>query len=252
MSQTLKLGRLASRHDPRTLKLARYLKADAMPAIPLSARWGNGIKDWLMLGNDKAGDCVFVTAFHMLMEWRKEHGIDLNPTDDEVLSLYSQLAGYDPARPSTDVGYNELDLLKYWQSTGIAGRPISAFVSVDTAELQHMRAAIYLFGAVFAGVTLTQRAMDEFNARKTWNQTNPWFGAGVLGGHAVPIVGYDANGFWCVTWGRLQYLTNEWWQKYGDEAWAALSYDWSAKEFNAPNGFDLNKLLTDLDVVKAT
>jgi hypothetical protein len=249
----LPMGRLASRPDKRTLKFARYLKTAVLPTIPDVYQSGKAIKDWLMLGNDKAGCCVFATAFHMVMNWLKEHGIDFTPTDVQVLALYSQLAGYDPATPSTDVGYNELDLLKYWQSTGIAGRrPISAFVSVDPAELQHMRTAIYLFGSVFAGVTLTQRAMDEFQAGMNWKETNPWFGGKrVLGGHAIPIVGYDANGFWCVTYGQLQYLTNEWWLKYGSEAWAVFSPDWADQNTVSPTAFDFLTLQTDLDAVKS-
>jgi len=245
------MGRLASKRDKRTLKFSRYLRT-ALPNIPDVYQSGRAVKDWLALGNLNAGDCVFATAFHMLMDWRKEHGIDFSPTDAQVLALYSQLAGYDPARPSTDVGYNELDLLKYWQSTGIAGRPISAFVSVDPSELQHIRTAIYLFGAVFAGVTLTQRAMDEFQDRDTWHQTAPWFGGKrVLGGHAIPLIGYDAKGFWCITWGRLQYLTNEWWTKYGDEAWAVLAHDWSDENTVSPTSFDFITLQTDLESVKS-
>lgn len=242
-----RLGRLAKRHDPRTLKLAKYFKTEALPQIPATCRWGQGVNDWLMLANDSVGDCTIAAALHMIMLWRKEHKIDFSPTDVDALALYEQFAGYDPAKPETDHGAVELDILKSWRNTGIAGKPITAFASIDATNLDHLRAATWLFGAVYVGANLTQCAMSEFQAGSPWSQTHPRFcGKKLLGGHAFPLIGYDKSGFLAVTWGKVQRLTEPWWLQYGDEAWAVISTDWATQALQAPCGFEIDALLRDL------
>jgi hypothetical protein len=251
MSQILKLGRLPKRNDTRTLKLTRYFKAKAVPSFPSTCRYGKSIKDWLMLGNDSAGNCTLASALHMIMLWRKEHEIDFLPSASDALSLYSQFAGYDPAKPDeTDQGAVELDILKAWRNTGIAGKQIAAFVDIDISNLDHMKAAIWLFGAIYVGVTLTQTAMDEASVDKDWSVTRPWkCKSKIVGGHAVPLIGYEQDRLISVTWGKEKGMTVPWWQEYGDEAWAVISTDWADKNLHAPNGFDLEALLEDLKTI---
>jgi len=250
MPKILKLGRLPKRHDRRTLKLSNYLKATDPIQFPPFYRWGAGIQDWRMLANDSLGNCTIASALHMMMLWRKEHGVDYLPLDSDAIALYREFAGYDPSRPETDGGAVELDILKSWRNTGIAGQKISAFVDVDVSNIDHMRAAVWLFGAVYVGVTLSQTAMDEFAAKHRWSVTRPWkCKSKIVGGHAVPIVGYDEEEFFSVSWGRLQRLTVPWWKTYGDEAWAVISPDWLDSNRKAPNGFDIESLVRDLATI---
>ncbi len=67
---------------------------------------------------------------------------------------------------------------------------------------------------------------------------------GSWGGHAVPVIAYDASGLTCITWGALKRMTWAFWDAYCDEAYACLSRDWAAAR--APSGFDWAALDADL------
>jgi hypothetical protein len=63
----------------------------------------------------------------------------------------------------------------------------------------------------------------------------------------VPLVAKRAN-FECVTWGRTQPMTAQFYTKYCDEAWAILSLE-MLKTGKSPEGFDLAQLQTDLNAL---
>ena len=67
-------------------------------------------------------------------------------------------------------------------------------------------------------------------------------GAGLVGGHCVPAVAYDARGVWVVSWGREYLLTWAAFGVYVTEAWAVLGPDWTSGGKPAPNGMDLASL----------
>jgi hypothetical protein len=73
---------------------------------------------------------------------------------------------------------------------------------------------------------------------------------GSWGGHAVPIVAYDARGLICITWGELMRMTWQFWNAYCDEAYGLLSPDWIAAG-KAPAGFDWQQLVADMGELKA-
>jgi len=249
----LKLGRTPVRHDSRTLKLAKYLSPILTP--PDSINWGQHIPSgsWGMMKNDLVGDCTCAGAGHMEMLWTSNASSLFIPTDDQILSAYSSITGYDASKTDeygnnpTDNGANELDVLKYWQRNGIAGRKIGAFVSINPQNLNHLKIATWLFGAVYTGANLTQADMDSFNEQKEWSPTSNDY----IGGHAFPIIGYDASGFGVVTWGAIQLATKEWVNTQLEEAYAVISPDWIANTGLAPSGFDIGRLITDLAAVQS-
>ena len=136
------------------------------------------------------------------------------------------------------------------RTVGVAGHQIQAWVQVDFTNLEHVRQAIYLFGHLSIGVNLPDLAMNQFGQGLPWDVTGEDDG-GIDGGHDVPIFGYGSQGFTCVTWGRLQQMGIPWFQKYVEEAYAAVSIDWLASSGLAPNRLDIDALVADLADLKA-
>ena len=58
----------------------------------------------------------------------------------------------------------------------------------------------------------------------------------------MPLVGYNATGPICVTWGALKQMTWEWWATYAEEAYALLSPDWLRATGTDPAGVDWARL----------
>jgi len=69
---------------------------------------------------------------------------------------------------------------------------------------------------------------------------------GSWGGHAVPVVAYDARGLTVVTWGALQTMTWTFWEAYCEEAYAIISNDYLTAQKETPAGFNLAQLQEDL------
>ncbi len=136
--------------------------------------------------------------------------------------------------------------MKYRKSTGLIDansnrHKIGAYLALEPGNTDHLLAALYLFGAVGIGIQFPNSAMDQFNAGKPWSVVQ---GAQIEGGHYIPLVAHRTY-LECVTWGRIQYMTMQFYQKYCDEAWAILSPE-MLNAGKSPEGFDLKQLQADL------
>lgn len=238
-----RLGKGAPRHDSRTLKLADYV-SPSLPAAPATHDWTGRVSGWGMYSNDTAGDCTIATSLNMVRCWSANGQLtQIALPDPLALEVYSTLSGYDPEDPTTDTGLIELDVLKYWKATGFGGHKISAFMSVNPQNLNEVRLAVWLFGGVYTGLQLPTAWQTEMG---TWSVVSgPDGKPGSWGGHAAPIVSFNAMGPTIVTWGGLQPMTWPAWTTYSDEAWALLSPDFFTAN-RAPNGFNLEQLERDL------
>jgi len=234
-----KLGKLAVRHDPRTLRLAKYLP-DVLPAFPPTCDWSSKVPAWNMLANDSVGDCTCASAGHMLMAWTANDSTEFVPTDSQIISAYSDITGYDPKTGTNDNGAVELDVLNYWRKKGIAGKKIQAYVKLEPGP-DHLKAACWLFGGVYIGVSLPVEAQNQ----TVWDVT-PGEKPGSWGGHAVPVVDYNSTGPVVITWGEKKQMTWPAYNSWCDEAYAVLSLDWTGPDNLTPNGFDLVQLISDL------
>jgi hypothetical protein len=249
-----KLGRLPAKFDSRTLKFERYVTT-ALPTPPAHLNWtspkGNKMS-WPMMVNNAIGDCTIAAAGHMVELWtRDETGVATIIPDAQIVSAYSAISGYDPVTGANDDGCALLDVMNYWQSTGIGGHKITGYMSVTPTNQIAIEQAMWLFGAVDLGINLPITAQNQTGAGLKW--AVPPGGAvgdgapGSWGGHSIPIVSYDQTGLLVVTWGALQFVTWPFLFTYCDEAYACLSQqDWLARGGNAPNGFNLAQLQADL------
>lgn len=245
----VRLGRNPKREDSRTMKLARYLASDVLPIIPPMMNWGTAVPDWKMFLNDALGDCTAAAAAHVILSHTANRNAPIILSDDDVLKVYEATGGYVPGDPSTDNGAVEIDVLNFWRNSGIGGHKILAYASIDTTNAAMVREAIYLFGAIYAGVRLPISAQNQ----DVWSVTDRTFAGGAApnswGGHAIPLVGHDTEAFSCVTWGAQKWMTEEWFRVYAEEAYALVSVDWSPPDGAAPNRFNLDQLKTDLNFI---
>jgi hypothetical protein len=237
----LPLGRRAAFHDPRTLRLADYIDAAVLlPEIPAEADWTGGVPSWPMYGNNSLGDCTLACVGHMIQAWTAAAGRPVTPEEAAMIAAYW-------ATGSGDDGRFEVDILNYWRNSGIAGDRLGSYAYLDAQNLDHVRAAIYLFGGVYTGIALPQSAQGQ----PVWDvvgdgKTGP-AAPGSWGGHAVPYLAYDGGGFKTVTWGSVLALTNAFHLAYCDELYVLISPDFlSAQAGNTPAGFDIAQLEADV------
>lgn len=246
---SIRLGKLAPVIDPRTLKLANYL-TPGLPPPPSICDWTAGITDWGVMANDRYGDCTIAAVGHLVMGWTQNNGSKVTIPDSAIISAYSAVSGFNPRTGANDNGAVELDVLNYWRKTGVGGHTLDAFATVDASNLDMIRQAVFLFGGVYIGVGLP----TAWQGKNLWdvygplnqraNQPGSW------GGHAIPILGYDADGFLVITWGGIIRMTNAAAVAYMDESYAPLSNDWIASNKAAANGIDMNTLAGDLKLVQ--
>lgn len=241
-----KLGKLSVREDPRTLMGVSYMRTVSPP--PSSVDWISNVPHWKMFANNQLGDCTCATAGHCIEQWTyNATNSETDLGDQDIISAYSAVTGYNPADPKTDQGANELDVLNYWRNSGIAGHKIAAYVKLDITNLAQIKQAVNLFGGVYVGIAMPLSAQTQVGS--VWDvDSSPNGKAGSWGGHAVHIGAYDGSSLTCITWGAPQKMTNAFWAAYVEEAYALVSVDFfnGAKD---PQGFDFPTLLADLQAV---
>jgi len=215
-----------------------------------------------MDGNDQYGDCVIADCAHQEMLRTANAGTIWIPTQLEVLAFYAQQQGYvgDPSNLAAIEGYlqnndnacDELTVIQYLQQTGWLGRKLDGHANLNPTQLDQVKWAVCIFGASRLGLNLPDSAMQQFG-------NGPWVpatNAKLDGGHDVPVVKYDGQYFYVVTWGALQPVDPSFFAaKYADgtpyleEAHVELALDWVNAAGTAPNNLDLAQLMADLSSV---
>lgn len=244
-----RLGKHAPKHDPRTLRLARYLPGSIAPA-PDQVDWSKkATLAWGMMGNDKLGDCTGAAAGHARQDWSSNNGTEDAISEADVVKFYSGSTGYDPNDPSTDQGGVELDVLNYFRKVGLAGVKIRAFVALDPKSQEHVKQSVFLFGGCYIGLALPESAQNQGT---TWTLAGGGdlgsIKPGSWGGHAVWVLGYDARWIYFISWGEIFKMSWSFWNAYCDEAYALLSDEWCTAA-GSPSKFDLAQLEADLGEV---
>jgi len=233
-----RLGRLPSDPHAPKLRLKHFLDASYAGTVPDVVDYAPPVTDLPTDGNDQLGDCTAAAAAHIEAAFSLfGQGTAVVPSNADVIKFYSGSTGYKPGSPSTDQGGDMLTVLKYWNKTGIAGHKIAAYFAVDPSDLDELRAAIYLFGAVYIGCNLPQSAQDAFDQGKVWDYTRK--GSAILGGHC--IAGHKAvkgGNLTISSWGGLAEVTPAFIAHYCDEIYAVVSQEW-VRNGVTPEGLDI-------------
>ena len=249
-----KLGKRIPRLDRRTLRFAKYV-TPALPAPPASVDWQDKVPptSWGMDGNDVVGDCTIAAAAHMIEAWT----FNAEPTTPVVLSTQDVEQDYFALTGGLDIGLDLLTVLNQWRKAGLAynaGKAdlIQAYAALQPGDKTQAQQAIALFCGGYIGLELPNFVVDSPDPL-----TIPWVvpPGGPVGplaapnpanGHAVPLVGYDADNVYIVTWGAVIPMSWGFYTAYSDEGYAVLSPDWIETSGESPAGFDMTQLEQDL------
>lgn len=223
-----RLGKLPPKIDGRTIKLSSILRYKLLPDLPteynLDAALG-GIEDNFMYGNDEYGNCVIAARGHQTLRFEKfEEGAQPPITDQEVIDQYLKETG------GLDMGLVLLNSLKEWRTNGwLAGGKlynIYAFASVDRFDHDEVKHCIHLLGGVNYGFRVYQAAIDQFDAGEAWDTVANQ--GSYLGGHGVYLYRFgrvesvNKLGPVCMTWGKRQQMTWDFWDEHTDEAYGIV------------------------------
>ena len=138
---------------------ARFVTAE-FPAIPDSYDLTAAAADPLaqMWGNDAVGDCMPVAIFRGSAVKLCAAGTYSRPyATDDVIAFYSGNTGYVKGDPSTDQGSDPVSALRYAAKNGLlpdGSHKIEGFFTLDGADPQEVRRAIWLFEGVIATAEL--------------------------------------------------------------------------------------------------
>ena len=236
--------------DPAKPKLMLATHRDTSFGVPSSVDYHSAVHgQWGMYLNDKIGDCTFAEVAHQIISSstyaRGFSGLPwpLIRTRD-VLNGYSAVSGYDPMTGANDTGCVVQDVLNYWRKTGVGQHRNVAFTSVNIGNPNELMHALYVFGSLDIGLQVPASAMSQFHSGLPWDAVAN--DGGILGGHCVEVVGYDADYLYVVTWGRVQRMTWAFWNAYVMEAWAVILPEWLNAKGTDPLGVDLYGLESDL------
>ena len=248
-----KLGKLAPKPHPKTLKMAKYFGANLLPspASKVFREYKTPPEAKQMFANDTLGDCTCAGAANLLILWTCHTGSVVIPTLDEVIAMYSAISGYNPQTGANDSGAAMTDALAYLQGTGLAGHKILAWGQIDQTNLQHRQVAVDLFGGTYVGVQLPGAAEQQFNDGENWEVTNSEDDQPV-GGHCIIHPGYGSEGGDYVTWAKWdQKASSAWETAFIDEEYCIITEDWlDAVTQKTPGGLDLATLQADLAALK--
>ena len=232
-------GRLPN--DPTRPRVTLRTHPGATLTPPPTVDWYSAVPSWGMLDNDTVGDCTAAAAGHLVdqLAWYAQNKTTAPTTAAEALTMYEAISGYIPGEPSTDVGATIQSALEYMQKTGIAGYELAAFAQIDNTNLALVQNCVALFGAVCAGLNVPASAIIQFDAGKPWTVPTTHSGGKIVGGHCVPIVGFDGTYLDVVTWGTTQKVALPFYTEYFDETWIGVFPQWLETTGSTPSGLNV-------------
>lgn len=244
--QDLKFGLLPG-HIPTGLRELPFYAAGALPkappkvAVPSVPAQSDGTP-WGMDGNDTFGDCGVAGADHGFMaiaSATSEISSENWPTADEVVQYY---LGY---TDGADTGVVLADFLKYVQAKQFFGHSVKAYAPVGVHDIPTLHFAVNAYGFAYTGIQVTSRMQQSYADGKPWDLDDLL--SPVVGGHCVPIVGYDSAHLYCITWGKVQAITHSAWHFMSTEAWAVISGEIAAR---GDDGRGINLAALEADLAK--
>lgn len=229
------------------LLFAKYLTPE-LPPPPTKVYWEYKIPEaaWGMFGNDTIGDCTCASIAHMIMMVTAHTGKLFIPEKKEIIKMYSEVSGYDPMTGRNDNGSDLPTVLNYWRDRGISGHKILQWGDISVNDVNAQKQAIHIFGATDDAVQLPDSAMRQIHDEEPWDIEHKYR---IIGGHSIPRFGYGSQGCTCVTWGKLQQGSWDWWIRFLMECCAVVTEDWIKADGLTPSGFNKDALIKDLKIL---
>jgi hypothetical protein len=239
-----KLGALPPQF-PGGLSDLTYYVAGSLPTPPATLTAPSppaGIADqygpWNILSNDTLGDCGVAGLQHaMEVDAVLVKETETWPTSAQAGEYYMKYTG------GVDGGVVLSQYLQYVRTHGYFGRYLYGYAPVKVSDVPTLQTATWMYGFVYTGVQIPQSAQEQFQNGQPWTVVN---GSSIEGGHCVPIVAYDDNYLYCITWGRIQAISYSWWHQFSTEAWCAIPGTIEGHNGDG-RGINLAALRADLD-----
>lgn len=239
MSSSLKLGCLPGQ-VPVGLRELGFYAAGSLPKAPASMAVP-AVADWEMLGNDQYGDCGVAGLAHLFMADATDTGAtETFPSDEQAVSYYLKYTH------GKDTGVVLSQYLKYVRKHGYYGHTVAGYAPVAVHDVPTLQTAIYLFDGAYTGIAVTEQMQADFQAGRPWTLES--LESPVVGGHCIPLVGYDSTYLYAVTWGAVQPIAYSAWHYMSTEAWAVLTGELAKGD---GHGISLAALKADLDRLDA-
>jgi hypothetical protein len=246
-----KLGRLHRTYDPRVPHMSALTAGQTLTPPPAAKDWTREMPANLgMMLNDTLGDCTCAAVYHAIQVWSyNTTGAALTEPDVDVEKLYILACGYNPRVGGEGPGGNEQHVLTYLHKSGAPMGPkgltrhkITAFVEVDPRMIDDVKRAIVDCGVAYIGFNVPQYLMPAPPAEppQVWDVEHS--NTAIIGGHAVVLAGYDANGARVISWGQYYTMTWRFFAKYVDEVYAIADPEWISKKGTTPGGLSLEEL----------
>jgi hypothetical protein len=249
-TMSFKLGRLARSHNANIPMLHTLLAGKPLEPVKPAVDYTQGMPSNLgVMLNDSLGDCTCAAFYHAIQVWsfNVEKKIDTEP-DVDVLDLYEQACGYKPKQGGEGPGGNEQHVLTYILNQGAPYGPkgqqrhkITSFVEVDVKNTDNIKRTIADCGVAYIGFDVPQYIMPPDGPPLSVWDVDPNGDNTIVGGHAVVLAGYDANGARVISWGQYYTMTWAFFAKFVDEAYAITDPDWS-KVKSTPGGLTEKEL----------
>jgi hypothetical protein len=248
----MKLGKLAPKEHPNTLRLSLFFKDDLPePARKVFREYKTPPEAIKMYLNDKYSCCVFAGLCNKIIHDTVHTANVAIPTDEEMLAAYSAVTGFDPATGAHDDGTIMVEALEYMRTVGIAGHKILAWAQIDHRNLKHRKLACDWFGGTLIGAQMPNSAMQQFDTKQSFHVI--WGNLGMAGGHCMFRPGYGRDGEDYVTWANWeQKAAASWASHYVDEEYVLITPDWINKATQkTPGGLDLAALESAIGKLRA-
>jgi hypothetical protein len=241
-------GRLPAQFPGELRDLTWYVagklpKAPATQSNPTPLNVPDDGTVWGMLGNDQYGDCGVAGLEHGFMSAAAFTGntTETNPSDQDAVDYYLDYTD------GQDDGVVLSDYLGYVKKNGYYGKQVLAYAPVSISDIATLHFATWAYNFTYTGITVTEQMQEDFQDGKPWTLES--MDSPVAGGHCVPLVGYDSQYLYCVTWGAIQAIAYSAWSYMASEAWAIITGEISAHGADG-HGVNLAALQADLKKLK--
>ncbi len=110
-------------------------------------------------------------------------------------------------------------------------------------DVPTLQLAVFMYGGAYSGIRVTRAMQQASLANQPW--TTELLASPIVGGHCIPIVGYDDLYVYAVTWGLVQPITYSMLHAILTESWAAITGEFVARNGDG-RGVSLEALEADL------
>ncbi len=218
-------------------------KAPASLAVPTPPSSVNDGTPWGMLGNDQYGDCGVAGL---------EHGFECAASATKETEAFPSRGGavsyYMTYTDGQDSGVVLSQYLAYVRQHGYFGHTVDAYAPVAVHDVPTLQTATWLYGFSYTGITvyagMEQAAQSTPDPCWVWDSST--LTGGVVGGHCIPVVAYDDNYLYALTWGNVVAIAYPTWHQIADEAWGVITGELVARQGDG-RGISIDALRADLE-----